>query len=862
RIFQGKVSRVEAVARGVKKITFAFGEPFAFLPWQYVWVEIPTMKIDDSKGNRRAFSILNTINNDNTIEIVARIGESGYKQSLFALEVNDTVTIHGPFGHSFIIDETSNKNIIMIAGGVGIAAFLPMLYTIHERSFPLKCFLLYLNNDEEGTPFAKELEDLKKTSNWFDYRISYQRFVFNDVGSVRAGLGEDVRWWITGPQSMVDLVYGELERGGISRVNMEFENFYPSRATDINLASIRKNLEDGNIFSQALQNSTNHTIITNSNGVVLYANKAAERITGYSHEEIVGNTPRLWGGMMSREFYAEFWNKKISKEPFSGPIINRRKNGELYYAIAHIAPILGAQGELIGFIGTEEDITLLKMQEAKVQESEQRLKLALEGNRDGLWDWNIVTDQVYFSPRWKEMLGFGDDEIQGNVTEWEKRVHPDDLKRVQDILAAHLEGRTDFYESEHRMLCKDGSFKWILDRGRVIERDGAGKALRATGTHTDISERKAIQEALEALTKKFQLATRSAEIGVWEWDIASNALSWDDQMYALYGIKAQDRMTMTYDAWREAVHPDDREAAEQDIKLAVSGEKEFNTIFRIVWPNGETRYLRAFGYVERYVTGVPIKMFGVNFDITREMNLEQERKDFISLASHQLRTPLTGIRWVVERFIKTEPLSDKGKEYMNDIHASATRLSNLMENLLDASRVDSGGVEIKPQDLEAISFVTDLVKEYGPMCDEKKIRLVFKDHPDSLNMKTDHSAFKNIIQSLVDNAISYTPEDGTVEISIGRDGSSFAANVSDTGIGIPKAEHNKIFEKFARASNAKLYKSDGTGLGLYIAAKATTLLNGKIWFESEENKGTTFHVRLPIAADEKKGEKSFPQRVV
>ena len=115
---------------------------------------------------------------------------------------------------------------------------------------------------------------------------------------------------------------------------------------------------------------------------------------------------------------------------------------------------------------------------------------ALEGNRDGVWDWNPTTDEVYFSQRWKEMLGFAGNEIQSTVEEWECRIHPNDRAAVYVDLNAHLDGHTTHYENEHRLRCKDGCFKWILDRGKVLSWTEDGKPLRFVGTHTDVTARK------------------------------------------------------------------------------------------------------------------------------------------------------------------------------------------------------------------------------------------------------------------------------------------------------------------------------------------------------------------------------------
>jgi PAS domain S-box-containing protein len=115
---------------------------------------------------------------------------------------------------------------------------------------------------------------------------------------------------------------------------------------------------------------------------------------------------------------------------------------------------------------------------------------AMEGNRDGVWDWNAVTNEVFFSKRWKEMLGFGEDEISNHLSEWDKRIHPDDRDAVYADLNAHLKGETPYYENEHRLQCKDGSYKWILDRGKILSWTEDGKPLRVVGTHSDVTLRR------------------------------------------------------------------------------------------------------------------------------------------------------------------------------------------------------------------------------------------------------------------------------------------------------------------------------------------------------------------------------------
>jgi two-component system, cell cycle sensor histidine kinase and response regulator CckA len=155
-------------------------------------------------------------------------------------------------------------------------------------------------------------------------------------------------------------------------------------------------------------------------------------------------------------------------------------------------------------------VTQQRRTAAALWASEERWSFALEGARDGVWDWDVVSDVVFFSKQWKAMLGYAEEELPNEFEEWSKRVHPDDLEAAFDAVQRHLRGDTPGYELEHRMATRDGSYRWILARGRVVARDPAGKPLRMVGTHTDITERKHSEEHLEetirARTRELQLA--------------------------------------------------------------------------------------------------------------------------------------------------------------------------------------------------------------------------------------------------------------------------------------------------------------------------------------------------------------------
>lgn len=303
------------------------------------------------------------------------------------------------------------------------------------------------------------------------------------------------------------------------------------------------------------------------------------------------------------------------------------------------APRLNEKGEIIGTVGISRDITEAKAADAALRRSEMRWQFAVDGAGDGIWDWNLDTGYVFYSQRWKGMLGYEEDDIGNAVSDWSERVHPDDLPRCLDIIQRHFRNETTDFVLEHRMRAKDGTWRWIYDRGKVIERDDAGKPLRCIGTHTDITQRKEVEQAIVALNQRLQLAVEASEAGIFELDFATGQFTWDERMYELYEL-SHDGFDGTLDHWLTFIHPDDVPEVLRRYELGVQETSIFSMDVRIRRQrSGTMRHIRSLAKLSRDENGAPLRAVGMNWDITDHVDLTQavfEEKERLRITLHSI----------------------------------------------------------------------------------------------------------------------------------------------------------------------------------------------------------------------------------
>lgn len=241
-------------------------------------------------------------------------------------------------------------------------------------------------------------------------------------------------------------------------------------------------------------------------------------------------------------------------------------------------------------------------------------------------------------------------------------------------------------------------------------------------------------------------------------------------------------------------------------------------------------------------------------DITKAKEVDRMKTEFISLASHQLRAPLAAIRWGLESLLDgvAGNLTDNQKLYTKDAYESTTRMVDLVGGLLNVSRIESGRLIVEPILTDVKSLVESVIKEVTVLATEKNHTINLRAQEDIPQIMLDPKLIRNVYLNFLTNAIKYTPNNGVIDVEIMADQGNLISRVKDNGLGIPKKDQDRIFNKFFRADNIRKVDTDGTGLGLYLVKAIIENSQGHVWFESEENKGTTFFFTIPLKGMEQK----------
>jgi PAS domain S-box-containing protein len=503
-------------------------------------------------------------------------------------------------------------------------------------------------------------------------------------------------------------------------------------------------------------------------------------------------------------------------------------------------------GQVSGFFALIIDVTERKAAEEALRASEERWKFALEGAGDGVWDRNFQTDEVLYSKRYKEMLGYAEDEFANRRDEWLKRIHPEDKARVMADMQAYLDGSTTAYSTEYRMLCKDGSWKWILTRGEVVSRDAGGKPLRMIGTHADISARVRQQEEIINANERLDLALQGSQLAIWDADIASGKIYVSAGWAEMLGDPPAEMVTDAKSLYA-LVHPEDRERIAATFVEALKGaHPEYRIEHRVRTRAGKWKWVLSHGrVVKRDAAGRALRMTGTNADISARKEIERMKNEFIAVVSHELRTPLSSIVGALGLLVGMTGLREDVVPLVRVARDNSQRLARLVDDILDVEKLDSDKLQIQLEPVELGALLVDAILANQGYANQFGVIMELTDSQGPAWVSANSDRLMQVMTNLLSNAAKFSPRGARIEVRLARARGAFRVSVIDPGPGIPEEFKPHLFERFAQADGSASRQRGGTGLGLAICKMIIDKLGGNINFVSAPGIGTTFYFDLP-----------------
>ena len=482
------------------------------------------------------------------------------------------------------------------------------------------------------------------------------------------------------------------------------------------------------------------------------------------------------------------------------------------------------------------DLTERVESELALRDAEERWSLALKANNDGIWDWNTETDEIWFSPRYLSMLGFGPDELPGTLDSWRRLVHPQDLPEAMAQAREYIEGRLPTYQLVFRMRHKEGGWRWILSRG-VGRRGLDGRMSRVVGSHSDITQQRESEQALKASQARSQALLEAMP------DIISLLSS--DGTYLEVHAQSEEYLIRPK---AEIIGRNVRELLPPEV--ALDRLERIRRVLELGRPEtfeSQVSTLRgAREYEFRVVPCDATTVLVIARDITERKALDRLTSDFISTVSHELRTPLTSIKGALGLMVGgvAGALPAKVDELSRLALDNANRLARLIDDLLDLAKAESAQLRLDmgPADLQQL--LGRALESVAPFAQSHQVELRFTPAPAQAPVRVDGDRMIQVILNLLSNAVKYSAAGAQVLVRLAPGGLGWRLEVENHGPAIPEAFRARIFQKFAMADGSNTRVRGGTGLGLAISKALVERMEGLIDFDSNESR-TIFSVELP-----------------
>ncbi|MEN0021013.1 MAG: PAS domain-containing protein, partial [Planctomycetota bacterium] len=590
-------------------------------------------------------------------------------------------------------------------------------------------------------------------------------------------------------------------------------------------------------------------------------NLQGQDIIGRSHYDVFTDIPQEWKDIHQRVIAGE--TLRCAEDRFD------RADGTTIFLHWDLHPWHDEATGTNGLIMFTEVITERVSARRQLEQLSRRFERAVRGSSDGLWDWNLQTEKVWLSPRFRELLGLPPDADDPNADEAQdpgvvrdaiklaRLLNKNDLQAVKDAVENHIKHNKP-YHVQFRLRHADGRDRWFLGRGQC-EVDDDGNPTRMAGSITDITERRYAERRLNA-------SLTASQVGMWEWDMLTDVTHFSDTWFTMLGYEPNE-LPHTFQTWADLVHPDELDGAQQAIRDHLDGKTDvYAAELRMRHKKGHWHWIATTGSViDRDDDGNPTVLHGVHFDISKLKQTEAQltaardeaqaasdaKGDFIANVSHEVRTPMTAILGFTDLMADEHAPADERRAHAAIVRRNGQHLLHVLNDILDLSKIEAGRLAIENLPTDPADIVRDVAAVFAPRAAKKQIALnveIDADHPSAIN--SDPTRLQQIIANLVSNAVKFTDE-GSVTVRAGldpADHSRIRIEVADTGIGLEPEHIDRVFKPFNQADTSTTRKFGGSGLGLAIARRLANLLGGDLTVRSTPGQGSTFTATVAIGS--------------
>ncbi|MCU7843719.1 MAG: PAS domain S-box protein [Candidatus Thiodiazotropha sp. (ex Monitilora ramsayi)] len=614
-------------------------------------------------------------------------------------------------------------------------------------------------------------------------------------------------------------------------------------------------------LSDIVEQSTDAILLTDKEFRITYINESFHQLYGYTLQDLKGMRPELLNGEPNAdEIHPQIYGPLLKGERVFREMLNRRKDGSLFVCQHHISPLRDDNGDIVAYMSSQRDVSLRVKAQAALKVSEERWQYALEGAGEGVWDWNIQTNEVFYSRRWKEMLGYEESEIGNVFDEWETRVHPDDITHCIEELQSHIKGEKNVYLVEHRLRRKDGSYMWTLARGMVREWTDSGKPLRLIGTQQDITWRKNVETALRKSEEQYRQIVETALEGVWVIDAIGTTTFVNASIARMLDYQEEEIVGKSF---FDFVNVEDREKVEEKFAERLSVKSEVHE-FRFRRRDGSDLWAYVSATPRRNDKGEVIGAIAMISDNTETRKFQEaliisQKMEAIGQltggVAHDFNNILSSILGFTElaqdRFGK---LDEKLRNYLSQIEIAGGRARDLIRQLLIFSR----GENVKSAvPVPLVPLVKEIAKMLIPML-PATVEIQMDLPQQSPSVKVNPLHIQQLLMNLCINARDAIEGSGLITIRINTRavdkaccdicgkpvaGDWVSILVSDTGHGVPENIKHNIFQPFITSKEV----GEGSGMGLAVVSGIVKSYAGHILVDSTPGKGAGFEILLPSA---------------